>query len=128
MADFEFLETDSLIQNWIKDNIPFEVPYSSIQLIRNGIYVAPHVDEIRTHAVLYIIDTGGDPDTCYYKVRDAFKDKTVDPQTCIPYEKLEIKETHKLEQDNWFQLNVSEIHSVENITDTRIALSLSLIK
>jgi hypothetical protein len=52
---------------------------------------------------------------------------TVSPQTYIPHSMIDKVFETIIEPNKWHSLNVSQIHSVENIKGMRVGLSLSVI-
>lgn len=90
--------------------------------------LAPHVDpsDVRTHCINYTLIKGGDVINRWYNLLPEFQNKVFEP-SFIPYERLEIAETHYLEDHKWYQLNTSVIHSVENVNDVRLTISIPLV-
>ena len=85
----------------------------------------PHCDRARFIAINYIIELGGPAvRTCFY---DYFRIPT-DPTTSenIPYDKLSLTHSEQLDKHTWYNYNVQQCHSVENVATTRIFLGLIL--
>jgi hypothetical protein len=129
LAEFDFLEVSDEIKQWVKDNIDLNVAHVSIQSMYSGKSITPHVDEMRRHAYNYILDTGGEASTCFWKPMPAFGHLKVYPQTVFPYNRLDLIEEIKIEQGRWHKLDTQQIHSVENLDPSkkRISLSLSIL-
>jgi hypothetical protein len=91
-------------------------------------YVPPHIDEVRTSAINYLISSA-DATTNFYEPKSEFAPLSVTAQTAIPHERLELKQSSKIAERTWHKLDVGKIHSVENIaTDSkRISLTLSIV-
>jgi hypothetical protein len=123
-AIFYFLETSKLIKEWAYDCIPIKFNDISIQLIKDGSFIIPHVDEVRSTAYNFYFETG-DASTCFFKPKDM--SLTVSPQTYIPHSMIDKVFETVIEPNRWHSLNVSQIHSVENIKGMRVGLSLSVI-
>lgn len=99
--------------------------YYYLQVVTGGGCVPPHVDakSARTDGYLYLIKNGGDDvRTVWYEVKDEYKDQKLLEYTGIPYSKLDIMESHTLQEDSWHWLNFSKIHSVENQQSLRLSL------
>lgn len=129
LVKYHFLEAPENVKNWIKQYLPIEPASINIQVMIGGTSIAPHIDEIRQHAINYLLDTGGDVELKFYELKDATDEKWIHPQMFIPYEKLEIKEVTKVPINVWHILPTNKIHSVENIDPSRkrIALTISII-
>lgn len=129
LAEFDFLEVSEEIKIWIKNNIDLNVAHISIQSMHGGKTITPHVDEMRSFAYNYIIDTGGDTSTCFWKPKKEFEHLKVYAQTVFPYDRLDLLEEIKIEKRRWHRLDTRQIHSVENLNpaEKRISLSLSIL-
>lgn len=85
----------------------------------------PHIDKQRAIAINFYIDLGGD------NVETIFYD-TVDPNEIkhegkvLPYNKVRPTNKFCLPKDNWYILDVTKFHSVENIETSRIILTISI--
>jgi hypothetical protein len=129
LVNYHFLDPSEKVKQWVADNLPVKAASVNIQVMTDGESVAPHIDEIRTQAINYLISTGGDVSLIFYELKDPADEKWVHPQMFIPYEKLDIKEETKVPLQLWHILPSNKIHSVENIDSTkrRISLSISII-
>lgn len=127
LVDYYFLDPSEHVKEWVLTNISKDVTIN-IQVMTNGIYVPPHIDEVRTSAINYLISTGSAL-TNFYEPKPEFTDLLVTAQTAIPYERLDLKESSKIEKHVWHRLDVRKIHSVENIDPQakRISLTLSIV-
>jgi hypothetical protein len=126
LAEFDFLEVTDEIKNWVKNNIDLDVAHVSIQSMYGGEKVTPHIDEMRSFAYNYVIHTGGDTATCFWKPKTEFEHLKSYAQTVFPYERLELVEEIKIEKGRWHKLDTRQIHSVENLDSTKKRISLSL--
>lgn len=129
LVKYHFLDVSEQIKQWVNENLPVEAASVNIQVMMDGQSIAPHIDEIRTQAINYIISTGGDVSLLFYELKDPEDEKWIHPQMFIPYEKLDIKEETKVPCQVWHVLPTNKIHSVENIDPTkkRISLSISIL-
>lgn len=129
LAHFDFLEVTEEINHWARKNISSNVVHVSIQAMYGGTTINPHIDEMRTYAYNYLINSGGESHTLFYEAKDEFKHLIAYPQTIFPYDKLDIIDDIQIDLGRWHKLDTSIIHSVENLDPTkkRISLSLSFI-
>jgi hypothetical protein len=96
-----------------------------LQVVTGGKSVAPHIDasSARKDGFLYLLQAGGtDVRTVWYEVKEEYRDQKLIEYTGIPYDKLDIIESHCLEEDTWHWLNFSKIHSVENQQSLRLSI------
>lgn len=111
-------------------SIFFDTPVKSlIGKIKNVIdtpsQTPPHCDRYRRVAINYLLDTGGDDVyTCMYKEkRKSFDLSTA--ENCY-YKDVTLDYRIKIPCQQWHSYNVQQYHSVENVTGTRLILSLIL--
>lgn len=126
-AKFAFLTVSKELEEWCQLNITKDSTVNIIY-IYSGDFSLPHVDPMRTTAYNYVISTGGDQvRTCYWEPKPEYKDLNVTPLAYVPYDRIDLVEETIFQQDHWYQLNVSKIHSVEGIdrTKRRIILTVS---
>lgn len=123
LAEFIMIKVDGPIRTWVEQNIDANIGGLHIQVI-DGKFVFPHVDMLRKRAWNYLIETA-DADTCFYAPKEEFKLLPAKPRTYIPYERVDLISSEKIEPGRWHELAVENIHGVENINGTRIALSIS---
>jgi hypothetical protein len=97
--------------------------------MHSGTTITPHIDEMRRYAVNYVISTGGNSVTSFYKPKPEFEHLHVYAQTVFPFDRLDKIKEIQIEPHRWHRLDTSVIHSVENIDPTlkRISLSLSYL-
>lgn len=129
LAHFDFLEVNEELNKWARENIDSNIAHVSIQAMYGGTTITPHIDEMRTRALNYVISTGGQSKTCFYKPKTEYQHLVAYPQTVFPFDRLELVEEIQIQPYKWHELNVTEIHSVENLDPTlkRISLSLSFL-
>jgi hypothetical protein len=126
LASFDFLEVNEEINQWARANIDPNIAHVSIQVMYAGTTITPHVDEMRTYAYNYVISTGGDSKTCFYKAKPEFEHLTAYTQTIFPFERLDRLEEIHIQPYRWHRLDTTTIHSVENIDPDKKRISLSL--
>jgi hypothetical protein len=129
LAHFDFLEVNDEINNWARSAISPDIAHVSIQAMYGGTTITPHIDEMRVKALNYVISTGGNSKTCFYKPKTEFEHLIAYPQTVFPFDRLELLEEVHIQPHKWHELNVTKIHSVENLDPLlkRISLSLSFL-
>lgn len=131
LAKFGFITVDDVVNDWVAENIPEKVIGVNLQAMYGGTLITPHIDELRHYALNYTIETGGtNVSTNFYVPAANFKDYKVYARTCIPFERIELTESHIISTNRWHKINVESIHSVTNIdiNKERIALSCSIVR
>jgi hypothetical protein len=129
IASFAFIKPPDDLTIWVKENIPIPYKAVNIQVMTGGTHVVPHVDEIRTGGLNYIIRTGGPAvKTAFYKPKLAYEEFKVVPQTAFLLDTIDEVYSEILPANNWHILDVTRIHSVNNIvsSELRIAVTVSL--
>jgi hypothetical protein len=129
IASFAFINPCNDLIIWAKENI--SIPYRgiNIQVMTGGEFVVPHIDEIRTGGLNYIIQTGGpDVKTKLYKPKDEYSNLRATPQTAFLYNTIEEIHSETLPLNKWHILDVTQIHSVNDLvpSKSRISISISL--
>lgn len=82
----------------------------------------PHTDVGKLFSLNYIVSVGGpNVKTVFYKKDGDYFNKT---GLIATYSELEKTKEYTTELYNWYAVNVNQFHSVENIIDNRIVLSL----
>jgi hypothetical protein len=97
----------------------------SIQFASEGEFVLPHIDDplFRHSGLLYLIKAGGaNVTTSWYKIKPGLSLKDIAYNIGIPYSRLDLIESHRLEENAWHWLDFSEIHGIENKESLRVAL------
>jgi hypothetical protein len=124
------LFTDNLrdrVLDHYKDTDYFKGRSFHFQFIIGASYVAPHVDprHVRTKNLVYVLKTGGKKvKTVFYQPKEHLKHLDISDGVVIPYENLDVVEEHILKEDCWYELDVSSIHSVENIESLRLMIQV----
>jgi len=127
IANFAFLDASNELVEWVKNNIPLKIRGTNIQVMHGGEIITPHIDEIRSSALNYILSPGGDNvSTSFYISNDP--NLMAMPQMAFPYNRLNLLESNVIPCEQWHTLNVQKIHGVENldINKHRISISISL--
>lgn len=121
LAKMNMFTLDSLTA-WAHANI--KEPFSAVhvQYFEGGTFFFPHVDLLRSKAVNYLITTA-DATTSFY-TPNGF---TPEPNTVIAREKISLTKQFRIDHNRWHELDVTLVHSVENINGTRIAVTLSVL-
>lgn len=129
LVKYHFLDVSERVKQWVYENIPVEAASINVQVMTTGKTIAPHIDEIRQYALNYLLSEGGEVNLIFYDLKDPADEKWVHPQTFIPYDKLDPKETTRVPLHTWHMLPTSKIHSVENFdpAQRRIALTISIL-
>ena len=107
------------------DHPEINFTYYFLQVVTGGEFVSPHIDDlqVRKSGFLYVLQAGGsNVTTTWYKVKEEYKNLTLENYSAIPYSKLDQVESHCLEEDTWHWLNFNEIHGVANQESLRIAI------
>lgn len=125
LATFDFLQVSDMITDWVEKNITPKPVLVTAQVMHGGTTITPHIDEARNYVYNYIIETGGAV-TRFYKNAKGYEHLTAYPQTIFTYDRIEEIETINIETHRWHYLNVSKMHSVENIQPGQKRISLSL--
>jgi hypothetical protein len=112
---------DWLIDNGIVDKNNIIV---RIHCMYDGPGVYPHLDYPRTTATNYIL-TDSTATTCFYRHKTNPNLKPSQSVEIIMPDEIELIDSVVLEHHRWHQLDVTKIHSVENITIPRVALTIS---
>jgi hypothetical protein len=109
---------------WFKENIhPTATYYQLLKNIESGDNFWPHTDRTRKVGLMYLLQTGGDPDTVFYRTTDG---SPVQPaQTWPDYENLTEVDRIKIPLHTWVLLDVSKPHSVEGMKGQRISVQLA---
>lgn len=122
-AVFSFIEAPDSLKEWVKTNIgPYPV---NIQIMDSGKYVMPHIDEIRSTALNYIIVTGNGT-TCIYEPTEEYKNYIVGPQMVFPKDRINKVHEQTIDINRWHTLDVTKIHGVENLNGSRVSITVSL--
>jgi hypothetical protein len=120
--------TDQL-ESWIKTHVIKEwtnLGYSKISPPCLG----PHLDRTRFYTLQYIIDTGGpEVATVFYRPCTEKLQMESGPGLYFNnYSQLEPFETFYARPGEWYLIDGRQIHSVENIQSTRIAVQVGLMR
>jgi hypothetical protein len=99
-----------------------------IQIIADGNYLAPHIDDLKTRktANLFTLQTGGNNvETVWWNLKKEYQeDFGIDHDLLFfPYYKLEKSHSHILPYKKWCQISIDTIHSIENMTESRISFT-----
>lgn len=129
IASFAFINPCNDLIIWAKENITMPYRGINIQVMTGGEFVVPHIDEIRTGGLNYILQAGGpNVKTKFYKPKSEYSNLRATPQTAFLYETIEEVHSETLPLNKWHILDVTHIHSVNDLvaSDMRISISISL--
>jgi hypothetical protein len=126
LCEMTMFQLDELT-DWVKDNVSGEFNAVHIQSFDNGKTLFPHVDLIRIKALNYILLTGGDAETVFYAPKKEFSHLIPLPNTYIPFDRIQRINSVVLEQERWHQLDVTKIHTVENLKSKRLSITVSFV-
>jgi hypothetical protein len=127
IASFAFINPPKELTEWVKENITIPYRGVNIQVMSGGNFVAPHIDEIRNGALNYIIQTGGpDVKTKLYKPKTEYANLKVTPQTIFLYDTIDEVHSETLPTNKWHILDVTQIHSVNDLDPLGIRISISV--
>ena len=100
---------------------PFSQTELYFQRIEGGKTVSPHRDAVRPSHILYNISDDG--------ATTNFHDRLIDDKERMGFSADEVSEpieTHILTPFKWYLFNSQKIHSVTNITTTRVAICIDI--
>jgi hypothetical protein len=117
------------LEDWVKKYIVQEwanLGYSKISPPCLG----PHLDRTRFYTLQYVINTGGENvSTVFYKARNEQLKLDISKGLYFnEYDNLEPIEVFYAQANNWYLINGRQIHSVENIETSRIAVQIGLMR
>lgn len=110
---------------WIKDNIVPTFKYAGIGSTVPGMnHCGPHRDQSRDFSLLYLLKSGGNESSTQF-----FEEKQPqEPQNYYDnYDDFNQIGEIKPSLHQWYMLNAKVVHSVENITDGRVSIQISLL-
>ncbi len=110
------------LTTWVTKNIPKKINAIHVQYFEDGTFFFPHVDLLRSKAINYVLATA-DATTSFY-TPNGFDPV---PNSVIEYDKITLAKQFKIEPYRWHELDVTTIHSVEDINGVRIAVTLSVV-
>jgi hypothetical protein len=126
-ASFFIVPAPESLKVWIRENITVNTwTTMNLQLMTGGKFIVPHTDYYRKYGVNYIISKTG-PETRFYNPKPEFSHLEVVGGPYYPYKNLDLEESIIFETRQWHYLNVSKIHSIENILEPRISISISFV-
>lgn len=114
---------------WVKENIVSEFNDASLNYVDssdNRTSTGAHTDGTREYALLFNIKTGGpNASLCFWQEigQDIIRPKATQGEDLS---KLTLLSSYIGPTDCWYLIDGRVLHSVENMTDTRINLQVSL--
>jgi len=129
----KFVEDDSEFNQLVKDEYSKyfnETIHPAVGIVTNlkSSEVScwpPHSDRVRIFALNFYLDEGGEHvETVMYNTHDNY---IAGPGTgkIYNYNDLEIDKIYHLKINQWYGLNVRQVHSIENIESRRIIFTIS---
>jgi hypothetical protein len=128
------------LMDWLNQNIPYLDPsLIVIAQMQTSKETMPsthivHSDIGREFALNYIIDTGGDAITSWYRenskpmTRTKIQGGQQSDSGFVDYNNLEILESAVLEKNKWYLISTNVLHDVDNIVGSRKSISISIQK
>jgi hypothetical protein len=122
--------THTPLVKWIEKNLPgVTIDMMRIQAVTPGTHIV-HSDLNRLWSLIYVIETGGDAVTSWYKENGKSLSRT---KTCfaqsdtgfVDYNDLTVIDSVKIEKNQWALLRVDVLHDVDNITSIRKGITIS---
>jgi hypothetical protein len=115
------------VESWLRENIiadaaKYEI---AVSVDDNGAErLFPHTDRAREYTLMYLLQSGGENHrTVFYESKTI---KNIDRMMTFDYNDLVEVDSITVPIKKWTILNAQEIHSVENIPYTRIAIQISI--
>lgn len=114
-------------EQWIKDNITLRFVDAGVSVTTPGYNLnGPHVDAGRCYVLIYPIQTGGpDAVTSFWKPKDGSGPINY-KRYYNNYDELELVEQVKIPEETWCIIFNRVPHSVENISEGRITVQISV--
>lgn len=121
--------TSEVVLRWLEEHLPMKGIHAGLQEFVNGSFFPPHVDLVRYKAINFPIELGGsNVTTDFWKPKDEYSHLKITPRTAFPYDRIEKIGSYKVELHKWHQLDVTKIHSVENMEPGLRRMSITLSK
>jgi hypothetical protein len=121
-----FLDSDCL--EWAKNNITPNAKDIRIYATRPGLdRCGAHIDRTRNYTLIYLLESGGDQhETVFYKERGVNELIRPNAYHVDDYNQLEIISKVNLKIHKWNLVQGRILHSIENITQGRSSIQISL--
>jgi len=112
------------LEDWVRNNIMSD-GIAKVFIMANGNRFLPHTDRDREIvAYNYIITKGGNVKNKFWKPKSEYVNHKIFHTVYLPYERLEQVAEYEVDENSWYRFNPSSIHSVEDISNMRILLSI----
>lgn len=126
-------ELDVRLRAFYADDPRMTCQHYVLEVLHGGHTVFPHVDpdiHKKNTRLNYWLDLGGsNVITNWYKPTEEYKHCSWPEVVPIPYERLELIESHKIERCVWYDGDwATHIHSVENLEGPRVFLTMFDLK
>jgi len=122
--------THAPLVEWIEKNLPgVTTDMMKIQSATSGTHIV-HSDIKRLWSLIYVIETGGDAITSWYREsgKPLIRTKTTFTQSdsgFVDYNNLAVIDSVKIKKNQWALLRVNVLHDVDNITSIRKGITIS---
>jgi hypothetical protein len=128
------------LMDWLNQTIPYLDPslivIAQMQTSKENMPSTHivHSDIGREFALNYIIDTGGDAITSWYRENGKQISRTKiqrgqqSDSGFVDYNNLEILESAVLEKNKWYLISTDVLHDVDNIVGSRKSISIGIYK
>ena len=115
---------DWVTSNITSDAISIDIAVTNMKSTSSQMH--PHTDSTRVWTLMYILESGGpEHRTVFYKHRDPTL--ILQPRMNFTYDEVIEVDSIQIPLRTWVIINAQEIHSVENIPDTRIAFQIGML-
>ena len=111
---------------WAKQNIATHFIDASASCTEPGLeFSGPHIDGGRNYSLMYLLKSGGDAITKWYKVKHSIT-PSMKYTHFFNYDDLECIDEIQIPLRTWTLLNVKKIHGCHGIMEGRYSLMISL--
>lgn len=119
---------DQTCLDWASANVSSAAKDIRITATRPGLdRCGAHIDRTRNYTLMYLLEPGSDHhETVFYKERGITELIRPKEYHVDNYDQLEIIKKIKLKVNSWNLIHARILHSVENITDGRTSIQISL--
>lgn len=120
------------LYQWVNDNICNDFSGAGVQTIESGNF-DPHIDgpgrnqSERYLTLLYVIESGGNPYTRFYKTSSDLLAQSNTETRHFDVNELELVKECQFKQNTWNLLNNRVIHSVSGIKSTRVCFCINFL-
>ena len=126
-AHWLVLKAPKTVVDWASQEFSNQY-HVAVQVFAGDSYFLPHIDRGRSKVFNFLVDTGGDNvKTCFWKLKPEFSSHLVDnSRKGFEYNTIDLVESVVFKPGQWWNIDVSQIHSVEGLDPSRKRISLTL--